>query len=108
MGVDVEPPLRPSTLTYKHAWACLPGYEVNPEWKRKSDAGELEDGFMGICGMLRQTPAEERLTHEEAMWVLALHDIGSMRWVAGMVFNDDNQIYGDDIIEAARSVMKDR
>ncbi len=104
----VEPPTRPATLTYKHAWACLPGYEANPEWERKRDAGELPDGIGGIMGMVRQVPALEQLTKEEAVWVLALYDIGSMRWVAGMVFNDDNQIYGNDIIEAARPAAKEK
>jgi len=94
-----EPPRRPESLTYTHAKKCLPGYEPNPDWVERP-------GLLGMAGCIRQVPAEETLTREEAAWVAALAEMGSMRWVAGMVFNDDNQIFGMDIIEVARKVAE--
>ena len=101
----IEPPVRPASLTYRHAYACLPGYEIDPEWQKREDAGENSAGIMGFVGSIRQTPAAEQLTPEEAMWIMGLSEMGSMRWVAGMVFNDSTQIYGNDIIEAAKKVL---
>ena len=94
------------SLTHKHAEACLPEWDVSPEWDKKHKKPDSRQQFSDFHGMLIKVEPKENLTIEEAQWVMDLYDIGSMRWVAGMVFNDDNQIFGMDIITEAQAVLK--
>lgn len=96
---------RPDSLTVERAFSVLPTYDINPEWKAKKDAGELPEGILGMCGMLLAVWPEEKLTTEEAQYVLWLSEQGSMRWLADEIFDDSNQIFGNDIIEAARRAL---
>ena len=97
---------RPKSLTIDRAFSLLPTSNIDPEWKRKNDAGLLPEGFLGACGMLTLEWPEEKLTKEEAEYVLYLESQGSMRWVAGQIFGDSNQIFGMDIIKAAKMVLE--
>lgn len=93
---------RPSTLTLDRIERCLPRYELNPDWAAKRDAGLLPDGPARLLGMLRQVWPEERLSAEEAEWVLAVREHASWRALARYIVGDDNQITGMDLENAAR------
>lgn len=97
---------RPESLTVERAFSVLPKWEINPEWKRKKEAGELPEGIMGVCGMVTTVWPEETLTEEEAKYILWLKEQGSMRWLADQIFGDSNQIFGMEIIEAAERAMR--
>lgn len=95
---------RPESLTVERAYSLLPKYDVNPDWQRKHDAGELPDGLHGMLGMLRRIEPAESPTPEEASYILSLYEQGSMRWVAGQLLGNDNQVFGSDLIDVARAV----
>lgn len=97
--------LRPESLSYERAMSVLPSYDIDPEWKRKREAGELPEGFLGACGMLTESWPEDRLSKEEAEYVLAASELGSMRWLASELMGDSNQIFGMDIKRAAELVI---
>lgn len=96
---------RPATLTPERAYAVLPSFEIDPEWQRKEEQGELPDGFLRIAGMLRKVPSGVNLTADEARWILALREHMSWRALAGEVFGNENQIIGIQIEEAALNVL---
>jgi hypothetical protein len=96
---------RPASFTVERAVACTPTFDISPEWKRKRDAGELPAGFAGVRGMLMEVPARQRMTREEAEWVLRLHATGTLRWVSEVALDDGNQITGDLLVRAAREVV---
>lgn len=97
---------RPRTLTIAHVEACLPSFETNPEWQAKYDAGELPEGLMGMAGCLQSVWPEERLTIEEARWILGLREHLSWRSLADFVTGDGNQITGMHLEEAARRALE--
>jgi CRISPR-associated protein Csx16 len=97
---------RPRTLTIAQAEACLPSFETNPEWQAKHDAGELPEGLMGMVGCMRAVWPEERLTEEEARWLLAMREHLSWRSLADFVTGDGNQITGMHLEEAARRALE--
>lgn len=96
---------RPATLTFAHAAACLPRYAVSPEWQAKSDAGLLPGGFEGCFGMLRTVWPEERLTPEEAEWVIAVGEHLGWRALADCVLGEGNRIVGMNLEEAAQRAL---
>jgi hypothetical protein len=104
MTVPVIDPLlnaRPASLTPARAEACLPGYEINPDWQARHDRGEIPDGIRGMGGMLRLVWPEELFTEEEALWILALREMTSWRALANEVLGNSNQIFGKDLEHAA-------
>jgi hypothetical protein len=96
---------KPKSLTPKRAFALLPEMRINEEWQRKKDAGELPEGMAGIFGCMDTIWPEEKLTKEEAEYILWLSEQMSMRCVAAEIFDNGNQIFGSDIIEAAKRVI---
>jgi len=100
---SIEPRLsaRPASLTPARAEACLPSYEINPDWQVRRDRGEIPDGIRGMGGMLRLVWPEERFTEEEARWILALRETASWRALANEVLGNSNQIFGKDLEHAA-------
>src|ERR1043166_585657 len=100
-------PARPESLTQEHALAVLPTMDIDAEWQRKHDAGELPEGLMGLRGMLALIWPAETLTKEEAAYIIWLKDQGSMRWLAEELTGDDNQIFGMFLIEAAERTALD-
>lgn len=101
---------RPSTLTPERAFELLPRYKINPEWQRKKDAGELEEGILGMSGMLESIPSSEIPTEEEVNYILYLKEELelTMRGVADEIFGDSNQIFGMEIIEVAEKYRSDK
>lgn len=98
---------RPASLTPQRAYSVLPKYTTNAEWQRKHDAGELPDDVTGLFGMLSVEWPNERLTEEEAQYILWLKEQGTMRWLASEILDgDDNQIHGANLIEAAQMVSQ--
>ena len=100
--------LRPASFTIERAVACTPTFDISPEWQRRKDAGELPDGLRGCRGMLTKVPAPQRMTREEAVWVLRLAATGTLRWVSEVALDDGNQITGDLLVGAAREVCEGR
>lgn len=72
---------RPKSLTYERAESLIPRY-FNDPW-----------------------PAE-RMTREEAVYIMRLIETGSWRWMACMVLGDSNQVYGSWLIQAANLVLR--
>lgn len=96
---------RPRTLTIAHAEACLPSFEIDPEWQARKAAGELPEGVLKMTGSLRTVWPDERLTLEEARWILAMRKHLSWRSLADFVTGDGNQITGMHLEEAAQRVL---
>lgn len=92
---------RPASLTHARAEACLPSYEINPDWQARHDRGEIPSGIRGMGGMLRLVWPEERFTEEEARWILTLRETASWRALADEVLGNSNQIFGKDLEHAA-------
>ena len=101
-GLDV-----PASLSEDRCRSFLPRMEINPEWQRKHDEGELASGLSGMFGMLDIIWPDEKPTPEEARFILALRDRGSMRWLAEQLVGDDNQIHGMHLIEAAEMAISE-
>lgn len=99
--IDSLPNARPASLTPARAEACLPSYEISPDWRARRDRGEISDCIHGMGGMLRWVWPEERFTEEEARWVLALRETASWRALANEVLGNSNQIFGRDLEHAA-------
>ncbi|MDO9225173.1 MAG: hypothetical protein Q8M09_20725 [Pseudomonadota bacterium] len=100
-SIEPLPNARPASLTPAHAEACLPGYEINPDWQARRDRGEIPDGIRGMGGMLRLVWPEERFTEEEARWILTLRETTSWRVLANEVLGNSNQIFGMGLEQAA-------
>jgi len=96
---------RPESLTYARAFAILPTLKINDEWQRKYDAGELPEGIAGLSGMLEEVWPDDKLSKTEAAWILALHELGSYRWLATIVLLDSNQIFGCQLVAAAQAAL---
>jgi len=96
---------RPRGLTPRRIDACLPRLEPNPEWEARRDAGELPDGVLRLAGSMRQVWPQERLSLEQARWILALREHLSWRALASWVAGDGNQITGMFLEEAAQRVV---
>jgi len=97
---------RPESLTLARAESFLPTMDVDEEWQRKHDAGELEDGLLGMRGMLTTTWPDTVPSREEAEWLLALLEFGSWRWMASIVLHgDDNQINALHLKEVSERVL---
>jgi hypothetical protein len=96
---------RPSEFTPERADACLPRYEVDPDWAAKRDAVLLPEGLKAMFGMLRRLWPDARLSAGEAQWVLALREHTSWRGLAECVVGDGNQITGMDLEDAARRAL---
>ncbi len=96
---------RPLSLTGERAESFLPKMEICPEWQAREDQG-LNDGLLGMFGMLRTIWPESRPTLEEAIWMQELSICGTLRWFASMVTHgDDNQITGGHLLEVANRVV---
>lgn len=94
---------KPASLTIERGLAILPSLETDPEWERKHDAGLLRPGILGMVGSLRTVPTREKMTIEEARWVVWYHEnVGSLRCLADEVVGDSNQCYGVLLEEAAK------
>lgn len=98
--------LRPSSLTPERIEACLPRYEISPEWEAKEERGELPEGVIGMRGMLQQVWPEMRFSEAEARWILALREGLSWRALAMKVEGGDNQITGMHLEEAALRALE--
>jgi CRISPR-associated protein Csx16 len=92
---------RPRGLTPHRIYAYLPRREVDPDWAARQDAGDLS----GRVGSLREVWPLERLSPEQAHWILALREHMSWRALASCVVGDGNQITGMDLEEAARRAL---
>lgn len=97
---------KPETLTPERALSVLPRMELNKEWVRKKEAGELPAGMAGMAGSMNVIWPEETLTMEEADYILSLSEQGTKRWLSSQIFGFSNQILGMDLIDAARRVRK--
>ena len=102
------PPVRPTSLTVERALSYLPKMQMDEEWMRKQDAGELPAGVAGMRGMINVIWPDEQPTAEEARWILALCELGSMRWVAEQVIGTGLQPDGMFLIEVAERVLEVR
>jgi hypothetical protein len=96
---------KPESLTVEKAMSCLPKMTTNKEWERKHDAGELPEGVMGLCGMVDTIWPDEKLTRQEAEYVLWIAPQMSMRCLAATICGDSNQLFGMWIIEAATDAI---
>lgn len=97
---------RPESLTLARAESFLPTMDIDEEWQRKHDAGELEDGLLGMRGMLAANWPDTVPSREEAAWILALLEYGSLRWMASIVLHgDDNQINAMHLKEVSERVL---
>lgn len=97
---------RPESLTMARAESFLPTWSICEEWQRKSDAGELPEGLLGMRGMLETIWPDAKPNEDEARWILGLQEYGSIRWLADTVtYGDDNQIVGMHLIEASEAAI---
>ena len=97
---------KPKSLTSERAFGVLPQLEMNEEWVRKKEAGELPEGIASMFGCMKTVWSEEKLTKEEAEYVLWLEKQMSWRGLAYEVFGDSNQIFGMHLVEAAKKVIE--
>lgn len=98
---------KPTSLTHIRGASFLPTLDENPEWRRKYDAGELEDGLAGLFGCMMTTWPDAMPTPEEAAWIKESQQHCSMRYLASIVLFDDNQIHGAHLIEAADRALSE-
>jgi hypothetical protein len=92
---------KPTSLTPERALACTPTLDISQEWLAKKEAGLVPEGFAGMMGSLITVPAKEKLTREEAQYIVWLHTQWSLRGLAEELTGDDNQAIGMLLHEAA-------
>lgn len=104
---------RPASLTAERARSFLPQHTIDPEWSKRYNAitqhaePGTTAGLLAFAGMLQVIWPSIKPTEEEARWILALYEHGTMRWVASIVLHgDSNQIRGSELLEAARRVRR--
>lgn len=97
---------RPESLTLARAESFLPTMDVDDEWQRKKDAGQLEDGLLGMRGCFKTVWPDAVPSRDEAEWMLALLEFGSWRWMASIVLHGDgNQINAMHLKEVSERVL---